>query len=78
VVPVGEVEDTYIVGVYDTTTKETIGYVAYNPDNKQYFMKKNKESVAFWEGKDVDNFIEGAKGLIAAYPNLELKSELNK
>ena len=79
VVPISDVKDTYIVGVYDTVTKETIGYVAYNPNNKQYFMKKNKEAVAFWEGKEnVDQFTTGAKDLIKSYPNLELRSELNK
>jgi hypothetical protein len=79
VVPINEVKDTYIVGVYDNTTKETIGYVTYNPDNKGYFMKKNKEAVAFWEGEDkVNEFIEGGKGLIKNYPNLELRAELNK
>jgi len=76
VVPVADVKESHIVGVYDTTTKETIGYVAYNPSANNYYMKKNQEEVAFWESKEkVDAFIQGAKGLIAAYPNLELRAE---
>lgn len=79
VVPVDEVKDTYIVKVFDINTNETIGYLEYNPDTKKYSVKSTKEAVAFWEGKEnVDNFIEGAKPLIANHPNLELKSELNK
>jgi hypothetical protein len=76
VVPSNEVNGAYIVGVYDTATKETIGYMRYNTDNKQYFMKKNKEGAAFWDSKEnVDGFIDGAKSLISSYPNLELRAE---
>lgn len=77
VIPVNEVTGgTYIVGVYDTNTKETIGYMTYDPQSKKYAMKKDKSAVAFWEGKEnVDGFIEDAKKLIANHPNLELKSE---
>jgi len=76
IVPVGEVKASYIVSVYDTNTKETIGYLAFEPKDNKYSMKTNKEAVAFWESKDhVDKFIEGAKGLIVSHKNLELRSE---
>lgn len=76
VIPASEVKEAYIVGVFDTTTKETIGYITYNPEGNNYYMKKTKEGVSFWDGKDnVEKFIEGAKGLISSYPNLELRSE---
>jgi len=79
VVPIDEVAGTYIVGVRDKNTNETLGYIEYKPDTKQYLIKKTKEAVAFWEGKEnVDQFIEGANPPTPAHPNLELKAELNK
>ena len=79
VVPVGEVKESYIVGVFDNTTLETIGYLCYNPDNKSYFMKQSKNGVAFWDSKEnVDKFIEGGTKLIASYPNLKLTAILLK
>lgn len=79
VVPIDEVKGTYIVAVRDINTNETLGYIEYKPDTNQYLIKKTKEAVAFWEGKEnVEKFIEGAKPLIANHPNLELKAELNK
>lgn len=76
VVPAGEVKEAYIVAVYDTTTKETIGYITFNPQGNNYYMKKTKEAVSFWEGKKtVDQFVDGAKRLIASHPNLELRPE---
>lgn len=76
VVPVEEVKDSHIVAIYDTTTKETIGYLAYNSEGNNYFMKTSKEGIAFWDSKDhVEKFIEGAKGLISSQPNLKLKLE---
>lgn len=80
VIPAGEVKEAYIVSVYDTTTKETIGYVTYNQQGNNYYMKKTKDGVSFWEGKEtVEQFVAGAKGLIQSYPNLELRPEkLNK
>jgi hypothetical protein len=76
VVPVGDVKGNSIVSVYDKTTKEIIGYISLNPENNTYFMKKNKDGVAFWEGDKVNQFIEGAsKTLLQSYPNLELKPE---
>ena len=79
VIPIGDAKESYIVSVFDTTTLEVIGYLCYNPENKSYFMKKSKDAVAFWDGKDnVEKFIEGAKGLIASYPNLKLTPMLLK
>lgn len=80
VIPANEVKEAYIIGVYDTTTKETIGYVTFNPAANNYYMKKTKEGVSFWEGKNtVDKFVGDAKKLIASHPNLELRPEkLNK
>ncbi len=76
VVPLKEVTDTYIVSIFDINTKETIGYLSYNPATSDYSMKHNKDQVAFWESKnDVDQFIEGAKDLITSHPNLKLRPE---
>ena len=76
VIPASEVKEAYIVGIYDITTKETIGYLAYNSQANNYFMKKTKREVAFWEGLEtVNSFITTAKGLIASYTNLELRPE---
>jgi hypothetical protein len=79
VIPIKEVKESYIVGVFDNTSLETIGYLCYNPDNKSYFMKKSKDGVAFWDSKEnVDKFIEGGTRLIASYPNLKLTAILLK
>jgi hypothetical protein len=76
VVPVNEVNNSYIVSVFDKDTKEIIGYITFNPDNNTYMIKKDRGGVAFWEGKEnVERFIEGAKQLIKSYPNLELISQ---
>ncbi len=76
VVPVEDTTDSYIIAVYDTTTKETIGYLAYNSEANNYFMKNSKEAIAFWDSKDhVEKFIEGSKDLLSAHPNLKLKVE---
>lgn len=76
VVPIGEVKETYIVSICDINSKEKLGYLAYNQETNQYYMKSNREAVAFWENlSDVEQFIEAAKGLISSQPNLELKHE---
>jgi hypothetical protein len=79
-IPIEDIkEDLYCVSIIDINTNEKLGYIAYKPELKQYYMKTDKNGVAFWEGeKNVTDFIETAKGLIANHKNLKLEKELLK
>lgn len=77
-VPIEDIkEELYCVCVMDINTDEKLGYLCYKPELKEYYLKPNKDGIAFWEGSEqTDGFIKSASSLIAAHKNLKLEKEL--
>jgi hypothetical protein len=78
-VPIEDIkEELYGVCVVDINTNEKLGYLCYKPELKEYYLKPDKNGIAFWEGNQVDGFIGSATSLIAHHKNLKLEKELLK
>lgn len=79
-IPIEDVDyELFCIYVLDTITNEKLGYLCFKPELNQYYMKPNKDGIAFWEGADTtDEFIKSASSLIAEHKNLILEKELLK
>jgi len=79
-IPIEDIkEELYGVCVVDINTNEKLGYLCYKPELKEYYLKPDKNGIAFWEGSNqVDGFIGSATSLIAHHKNLKLEKELLK
>lgn len=75
-IPIADIKgDLYGVRVMDINTNEKLGYLCYKPELEQYYLKPDKNGIAFWEGADqVDGFINSAR--IENYKSLKFEKEL--